>query len=160
MWMNLGATLASSSVGAQMSFDVATGKAILTGGRRQASSNTTGNAYALTCAEVVPTPVTPSATPRATNTPGGGGGTVSPPTPTLDPNAGLAACTFLTSRVPAAAINEAVANPDQVYGYGQLCFPNVPPSPFNELRNKLSIRNPAVPYHPLYNGLVWSCGCP
>ena len=41
-----------------------------------------------------------------------------------------------------------------------LCNPNVPPSPYNILRTRLSMQNAAKPYHPMFNPLVWSCGCP
>jgi hypothetical protein len=159
VWRNLGASLASSSVGAVMTYDTATSKVVLQGGRRQASANSTGNAYVLNCQEVVPTATN---TPRPGVTPPtpGGPDPTDPVIPTLDPTAGLAACDYLTGRVPVAAINDAVANAAAVYGYGMLCQPNVPPNPWNGLRNKLSLRNPAVPYHPVYNGLVWSCGCP
>jgi hypothetical protein len=106
----------------------------------------------------VPTPTAtdvppPTRTPSADDTPVAA-------TPTLCPNCGLDTCDYVMSRVPAAAVNAAIANPNQVSGYGELCYPGVPPSPYNQPRSKLSLRNPSVPYHPLFNGLVWSCGCP
>lgn len=107
----------------------------------------------------VPTPG-PTSPPPPTRTPDPGGSATAVPPPPLDPGAGLAACAYLLGRVPNAAVNEAVANPDRVYGYNVQCFPNRPASPFNRLRNKLSLRNPSVDYHAVFNGLVWKCGCP
>jgi hypothetical protein len=107
----------------------------------------------------VPTPE-PTSPPMPTRTPAPGGGTVAPPTPTIDPGANLAVCDHIQALVPNAAVNAAISNPAGVYGYGTLCFPNRPGGPFNRMRNQLSLRNPAVPYHPAYNGLVWKCGCP
>jgi hypothetical protein len=62
--------------------------------------------------------------------------------------------------VPGAAINAALANQAGVFGYGMLCYPNRPPGPYNGLRTHLSLRNAGIPYHPVYNGLVFKCGCP
>jgi hypothetical protein len=107
----------------------------------------------------VPTPGATN-TPVPTRTPDPGGATAPPPTPTLDPQVGLAVCDHIQALVPNAAINAAVANPDRTFGYNTLCYPNRPAGPFNMLRSKLSLRNPGVPYHPVYNGLVWKCGCP
>ncbi len=158
VWMNLDADQSSSTVGSAMGYDAKDNLVILHGGRRESSNNVTGNSYYLDCQVVTPTSIPPTVTPRPTNTPGGGGGTAEP-TPPLTPNPDT--CDFISNgRVPNAAINAATANPDTVYGWEQLCFPNRPAGPFNQLRDKLSLRNPAAPYHPIYNGLVWKCGCP
>jgi hypothetical protein len=62
--------------------------------------------------------------------------------------------------VPQAVINFALTNNAQIGGWGQLCFPSRPPSPFNGFREYLTLRNISKPYHPLYNGVVYRCGCP
>jgi hypothetical protein len=70
------------------------------------------------------------------------------------------ACTFVNNRAPAAAIADALANPDGVPGWGMLCNPSVPPSRINVLRTWLSLQNISMPYHPVGNGLVYKCRCP
>ena len=62
--------------------------------------------------------------------------------------------------MPQAAIDAAVAEPGKVSGYGQPAVPGKPVSPFNPLRECLSIRNPANSYHPHFNSLVFKAGCP
>jgi hypothetical protein len=62
--------------------------------------------------------------------------------------------------VPAAAINAAMSQPEQLYGYKMALDPNKPLGPFNPPRNKLGIRNAAAPWHPLFNPLIWKAGCP
>jgi hypothetical protein len=66
----------------------------------------------------------------------------------------------LVGRVPDAAVQAALANPAGVLGWLERCNPAVPASPANALRFNLSTRNPAVPYHPIFNQLVYRCGCP
>lgn len=158
VWTNLSASEASSAVGSVMQYDTATGKVILHGGRRQASDNTTGNSYYLNCTVDVATNTPVATVPRATNTPGTPGRPTPPPQETANPLGGQ--CDWLNGRVPGAAINAALANQANVYGYNMLCYPSRPPGPYNGLRTKLSLRNPGVPYHPVYNGLVFKCGCP
>ena len=58
------------------------------------------------------------------------------------------------------AINWALANPQQVYGWDQLAFPSRPPSPVNTRKHWLSIRNVAMPYDQWFNPLVYKAGCP
>ncbi len=65
----------------------------------------------------------------------------------------------LEKYVPQQVINDALANPSSVQGYGARCYPSQPPSPYNLTRHYLSLRRP-VPYHPLFNGLIYKCGCP
>ena len=97
-----------------------------------------------------PTPVTPTAT----------GGTPVTPTATVGPKDPEAeSCDSITGKVPAAAIAQALADPDSVSGWKELCHPNLPASPFNTLRQHLDIRNPGAPFHPIYNSLVFRCGC-
>ncbi|MFN8424183.1 MAG: hypothetical protein U0470_12665 [Anaerolineae bacterium] len=45
-------------------------------------------------------------------------------------------------------------------GYGDLCNNAVPFGPLNPRRAWLTLRNPAAPYHPQFNGLEFKCGCP
>jgi hypothetical protein len=83
------------------------------------------------------------------------------PAPTATPGtAGPVVCRLVTDRVPAAAIAWAVANPTLVGGWDQLSNPNVPESPFNPRRRSLCLVNIGLPYHPLYNALVYKAGCP
>jgi hypothetical protein len=63
-------------------------------------------------------------------------------------------------RVPPVVIDAAIANPDRMSGWGEPANANIPPSPLNPLRTLLSIRSPAVPFHPLFNPLVFKAGCP
>ena len=69
-------------------------------------------------------------------------------------------CEAIKNRVPAAVVNEALAAPDKVAGYQQPCNPNLVPGPSNPLRRYLGLRNPSQVYHPLFNSLMWKCGCP
>jgi hypothetical protein len=69
-------------------------------------------------------------------------------------------CSLLNGRVPDSEINAALADPSLVYGYGELCYPSKPEGPYNGRREWLTIQNPALPFHPLYNRLVYRCGCP
>ncbi|MBK8540730.1 MAG: S8 family serine peptidase [Ardenticatenia bacterium] len=76
---------------------------------------------------------------------------------------GMCICSLIQNggrNVPQAAIDAAVADPGKVSGYGQPAVPGKPVSPFNPLRECLSIRNPANSYHPLFNSLVFKAGCP
>ena len=84
----------------------------------------------------------PTAAPSATPLPAGG--------PSVAPG--------LAGRVPAAAIAAALADPSSVAGWDRPCNPNVPDSPRNGRRRTLRLQNPSVPYHPLFNTLVFTCG--
>ena len=68
-------------------------------------------------------------------------------------------CDIAKSKVPGAVLADAFANPATVAGYGLRCNPNLPAGPFNLERNSLTLRNPGLPYHPLFNGVIWKCGC-
>lgn len=115
-------------------------------------------------AQAEPTAPAPSATPSPTSTP-------LPPPPSPTPTAtavpptppfyeALEPCDDLArAGVPAAAVAAALGNPASIAGYGQRCIPSQPPSPFNVLRRFLSTGAPGKPYHPLFNGLVYRCGC-
>lgn len=85
--------------------------------------------------------------------------TVEPPTPTPVP-ATPSLCPGLDQVVPQAAINAAMANPASVNGWGQLCNPSLPAGPSNTLRSNLSLQTRNKPWHPLFNSLVFKCGCP
>jgi hypothetical protein len=105
--------------------------------------------------------VVPTATaPGPTSTPGSG--TELPPTtvaPTPTQISGKV-CEFIQNRVPNAVINDALANPTQVQGYGELQFPNLPAGPYNLPRTWLSLRNVGVSWHALYNPVIFKAGCP
>jgi hypothetical protein len=100
----------------------------------------------------------PGGTPLPTNTPPGVVPTNTPPVPPTVPSV-PEVCESIRGRVPAEVINDALANPDRIAGHQQLCNPNLPAGPFNTLRRFLSLRNPNAPFHPLFNNLVWRCGC-
>ena len=85
--------------------------------------------------------------------------------PTSAPTAGTptdsaVACPRLDTYVPASVIADGLARAADITGWGELCYPNSPPSPWNTARHYLSIRNIGAPFHPVYNGLVYKCGCP
>jgi hypothetical protein len=112
---------------------------------------------------------TPQPTPTTTNPPGTPTATPTsmpvPPTdtptpsPTDLPNIVPQACPNIESRVPAAILGAALANPQNINGYGHRCFPSQPVSPFNPLRQTLDLQNPNRPYHPIFNPLIFTCGC-
>jgi len=88
--------------------------------------------------------------PTATPAPGG-----TPP-----PDGQASVCDFLRDRVPPAVLNDAMANKATVRGWGERCYANRPAGPDNGLRSRLSLQNGAAPYHPLFNDVVFKCGCP
>jgi hypothetical protein len=69
-------------------------------------------------------------------------------------------CPQIIVRVPRAEIDFAVANPNAIDGYDQLERPGKPAGPYNRRRVWLSMRNLAVPYNPVFNGLTYRAGCP
>lgn len=105
----------------------------------------------VTCDIVTPPTPTPSPTPR-TPTP--------TPSPTATPPLGPEVCDYILPRVPPAAIAQAIAQPDTIGGWGMLCQPNLPPSPWNIERDRLALARASAPYHPNFNPLVYKCQCP
>ncbi len=79
------------------------------------------------------------------------------PLPTTDTSAEV--CPGVAERVPASVIAAALGSPDSISGWNERCNPNAPQSPWNTLRTYLTIRNIGAPYHPVFNGLVYTCGC-
>lgn len=69
-------------------------------------------------------------------------------------------CPEIRNRVPEAAIDAALNRPYRVPGFNQPHDPASPPGPDNPRRTWLSIRNVQLPWHPLYNGLVFKASCP
>ncbi len=117
----------------------------------------------------LPTPTTPPTStdtpvPSATITPAPTSTRTSTPTATpFEPLTGdpmPAACEIISNRVPAVAIDWALANPEQVYGWGIPMNPSLPASDLNPPRTWLSIRSLGSPYHRQYNSLVYKSGCP
>ena len=84
------------------------------------------------------------------------------PRPTRDPSGDLEplACPGIDIHVPPAVIAASIVGHTNVGGWGELCNPSLPPSAWNGTRRYLSLRNPSAPYHPLFNSLVYKCGCP
>jgi hypothetical protein len=74
--------------------------------------------------------------------------------------AGATLCNDIQNKVPPAAIQAAMANPETVSGWGERCNPSVAPGPFNGRRTNLTLQNAGAPYHPTYNPVVYKCGCP
>jgi hypothetical protein len=85
-----------------------------------------------------------------------------PPTPTPGP-AGLQTyrvCPQMTTAPPQAIQQMAIAEPYKFRGYGELRNPNVPYHPlFNTYRTWLSLTNFSVPYSRC-NPAIWKAGCP
>lgn len=102
-----------------------------------------------------PQPTAPRPTAPAPTSPAPGP-TVAPQPTSVVPQA----CDFILDKVPAQVINDALANPNRIQGYGQLQNPGVPEGPWNQRRSRLSLQNISAPYHPLYNGLIFKAGCP
>ena len=132
--------------------------------------------YALSCSQGYPppttptTPVTPGASPTTpvapptTVTPGGGPTPVNTPVntpvpqPTFPPSSEV--CDQARTVVPASVLASALASPQNIWGYRMLCQPNLAPSPWNVERRHLGIDTPSKLFHPIYNTVVWKCGCP
>lgn len=84
--------------------------------------------------------------------------TAIPPTPTPAPP-DMNVCPRLTARLPRAAIDAALADPTRIGGWGVPCRVGQPVGPMNPLRRWLDLRNANQPWHPLFNGVVFKCGC-
>jgi hypothetical protein len=143
-WENLGAGY-RDLVGANMDYGILTRSVVLVGGRarfkaRSAAQTTFRDASALICG-IAPTPVP------------------EPTRPVVDPGQPKV-CDYIGRRVPAAVINDAVANATNVRGFGEPLNPGLPPGPSNPLKTYLGLQNPAVPYHPLFNAVAYKVGCP
>jgi hypothetical protein len=84
------------------------------------------------------------------------------PKPTQDPSQppSPVECSQIQGKVPAQVIADGLANPNKVAGWLQPANPNLPAGPANPLRHYLSMQNPGLPWHPLYNDLVYKVGCP
>ena len=93
-------------------------------------------------------PISPSPEPSAT------------PFPTPDLDKVPYVCDTIIGRVPAAAINAALADPTKINGWLQLANPALPPGPNNARKRWLSIRDPGNRYHPIFNALIFKVGCP
>ncbi len=159
-WRELPGASIREAAGASMLYDPQAKTVLLVGGRADLSSSTVDvntAVYRLDCSVATPTA---TATPRPpTATPGTGSPTAQPtagPTATRSPET----CPLIVGRVPQQVVQAALASPAEVRGYGQVCQPGLPPGRFNPVRSSLSLDNPNSPYHPLFNSLVWKCGCP
>lgn len=62
--------------------------------------------------------------------------------------------------IPQDAMDAAIAHPEAVAGWGELCNPGLPFHPLNNgYRTALNPQNPNLAYDPASNGLVFTCGC-
>ncbi|MCB9176303.1 MAG: VWA domain-containing protein [Caldilineae bacterium] len=78
-------------------------------------------------------------------------------------------CRITRLKAPQSAIDLALANPDRIWGWNRLLDegkPGSPPwpepgydAPPNPRRTCLDIWNRGIPYHPLFNSVVWRAGC-
>jgi hypothetical protein len=85
------------------------------------------------------------------------------------PEGALCVCRITRLKAPVPAIDFALAHPDRVWGWNLLSDPNKPGSPPypepgydwppNPRRTCLDIWNRGIPYHPLFNSVVWRAGC-
>ena len=141
---------------------------VVVGGRTRfdtRGSSVAANYNVLTCGDAVDVPTATPETPvppTVTTEPGTPGPTVPAPTtaPPMPTTVGAIACPGLELYVPDLAITAGLAGAATISGWGERCYPNSPPSPWNGIKHYLSIRNPGSTYHPIYNGLVYKCGCP
>jgi hypothetical protein len=102
--------------------------------------------------EIAPTAPTETATAAPTHR---------PPPATATAGAGVACiCQRVRDSVPLAAMTAAVAEPQRIGGWRQPVNPSIPPGPYNPRRECLTLANPNVPYHALFNTLVFRAGCP
>lgn len=133
-------------IASAMGFDRQRGIALITLGRSkiafagsppQPQPDVARTTWALECSAALPTPS---------------------PTPPYAGSEEPKACPNVSRYVPAAVIANALANPTTIQGWGQLCFPSQPPSPYNVRRTWLVLDRP-VAFHPLYNSVVFECGC-
>jgi hypothetical protein len=69
-------------------------------------------------------------------------------------------CPQLARRVPAAALSWALNNAESVRGFGQRRVEGLPPGPHNPVRQWLTVQTWGLPYHPMFNPLVFKVGCP
>ena len=180
-WTDLGATTSPTErMGASAEYvDTGPWQAVVVAGGRTRfdarGSSVAADYTSLTCGDspgATVTPIVPTATPD----PGGATPTFTPEIPIPGPSAtptspatstptpppahpDAMACPRLDIKVPRAVIDAALANPAAVAGWGHYCWHHLKPSPFNQLRRALDITNPNKPYHPMYNPLVFKCGC-
>jgi hypothetical protein len=166
-WRNLSAPV-SQRVGGNSDYSPSRSAVILHGGRTSfntAQQTVKRDVQQLSCQQATPvtptTPSTPGTTPTTPVTTPGTPGTVVP-TVTRQPTGidGPFVCDAIANRVPAAAINAALSDPTRFGSYQQPANPGLPIGPFNPPRVYLSLRNAAVPYHPLFNPLVFKSSCP
>jgi hypothetical protein len=68
-------------------------------------------------------------------------------------------CGEVLGVVPGAALKLAFDNPGQVNGWLRPNNPNAGISLYNPVRRYLTLQNSNVPYHPLFNGLVFRSSC-
>lgn len=100
---------------------------------------------------LTPGPATPTSDRPPLPTAIGPTATPAPPDP--------AACPRLAARIPKAAIDAALADPSRVGGWGVPCRVGQPLGPMNPPRRWLDLRNGNLPWHPVFNGVVFKCGC-
>ena len=109
---------------------------------------------------LTPAPATPTSDQPPLPTAIGPTDTPAPPEPTATPAPpDPAVCPRLAARLPQAAIDAALADPSRVGGWGVPCRVGQPLGPMNPPRRWLDLRNGNLPWHPVFNGVVFKCGC-
>ncbi len=170
-WVNISGASLQDRIGGTMFYDTKQKASIFTLGRKVLGSGTPTapdviveptiqrTTHALQCTRAA---AVQTNTPVPTNTPGGPTSTAPAATPTRTPPGPVppSVCPGLERYVPRAAIDYAAANPASIQGYDQLCNPNLPMSPTNGKRSRLGLQNPSAPYHPIFNSVLYKCGCP
>lgn len=144
-WQNLSSNL-RDWVGATMVYSAQHGKVLHFGGRNQFKSRTAPSQTTNRDLNALGCRTAPTPTPEPTRVPVNAG------EPKL--------CDSLQGRVPLAIINNAMANPQDVGGYGELSNPSLPPGPLNPPKTYLGLANNGVPFHPLFNSVVFKAACP
>lgn len=128
------------------------------------SPTAAGGGTAIPTATAVGAPMTSTPALTATFLPPTGlpaTGTPYPPTVTpAAPSGGARVSPLVRRRVPPAAINAALAHPERIAGWGRPANPNKPVGPDNPICACLTLRNPNMPYHPIFNSLVFKAYCP
>lgn len=81
------------------------------------------------------------------------------PAPSPKPPSDPCVCQVTRRAVPPAVIADAVANPGSIAGWRQPLDPNKPEGPLNPPRECLGLQRATVPFHPMFNPLIWRVGC-
>lgn len=144
-WVNLNATL-RDLVGGAMLYPAHHAKPMQFGGRTQYKSRTAPVQTANRDFSTLGCQTAPTPTPEPTRVP-------------IDVGAPKV-CSGLLGKVPVAIINNAMTNPEDIGGFGEPGNPALPPGPINPPKTYLGLQNTGVPFHPLFNSVIFKSACP